>query len=85
MTRSDIAKAEVTVEALLAMGGPNLVYVRVSPRAELEGVVPSEMLSSGTTLYSIHTADGQRVAVMNDREAAFVAARQHDMVPVSVH
>jgi hypothetical protein len=37
------------------------------------------------TLYSVHTADGERIALVGDRDLAFAAARQHEMNPVSVH
>jgi hypothetical protein len=37
------------------------------------------------TLYAIGSADGQQLALVDDRKLAFVVARQHDMEPVSVH
>ena len=75
----------VSVEMLAALGGPNLVYIREVEAKDLEGNVPDEMLEQGVKLYAVHSADGTRVAVVSDREAAFAAARQNDMVPVSVH
>ena len=75
----------VSVEMLAALGGPNLVYIREVEAKDLEGNVPDEMLETGVKLYAVHSADGTRVAVVSDREAAFAAARQNDMVPVSVH
>lgn len=75
----------VSVEALAALGGPNLVYIREVEAAELEGSVPEEMLKGSDKFYAVHAADGTRVAVLNDREAAFASALQNDMVPVSVH
>ena len=36
-------------------------------------------------LYAVHGADGERLAVMMDREAAFAAALAHELEPVSVH
>ncbi len=35
--------------------------------------------------YSIHAADGTMIDVMDDRDLAFAAVRQHDLEPVSVH
>ena len=72
-------------ELFAALGGPNLVYVRMVEASELAGSVPPQVLAAGERFYALHTIDGTRVAVLNDREAAFIAARQHDMVPVSVH
>lgn len=75
----------VSIEMLAALGGPNLVYIRAVEAKELAGSVPDEVLDGSSKLYAVHSADGTRVAVVSDREAAFAAARQNDMVPVSVH
>ena len=40
---------------------------------------------AGETLFAIHAADGTQLGVAYDRDIAFVAVRQHDMEPVSVH
>ena len=37
------------------------------------------------TLFAVHAADGERLAVMLDRETAFAAAVAHELAPVSVH
>ena len=42
-------------------------------------------LRDDSVLYALHAADGSRIALMSDREIAFAAAKQHEMVPVSVH
>lgn len=84
-TNMNHENAGMSPEMFAALGGPNLVYVRKVEAAELQGTVPAEMLAGGDRFYALHTADGTRVAVLSDRETAFVAARQHDMVPVSVH
>lgn len=78
-------RTPITVEALAQLGGPNLVYIRSIEPDELRGAVPDELLANSEIFYAVHTGDGTRVAVLNDRDAAFVAARQHDMEPVSVH
>jgi hypothetical protein len=65
-----------------------VVYVReVSPETLIaEGAMPADsMLPAGTKLYAVHLTDGRRIAVMDDRNRAFAAAVQHDMLPVSVH
>lgn len=69
-------------EALAAFGAPNLVYVREIDPAELSGV---QGLPAGLKLFAIHSADGTRVGVVGNRDAAFAAARQHELEPVSVH
>jgi len=37
------------------------------------------------TLYAVHSADGERLALVRDRSLAYVLARQNDMEPVAVH
>ena len=37
------------------------------------------------TLYAVHDAQGTRLALVKDRELAFVLARQNDLAPVNVH
>jgi len=39
----------------------------------------------GKPAYAIHAADGTEMGVVNDREVAFAAVRQHDLEPLSVH
>ena len=80
----------LTSEAFAALGAPNLVYVKpVSAREvlgstqveEIEGIA----LDPEQTFYALHGADGQRLAVMMDRESAVAAAVAHELAPVSVH
>jgi len=84
-TNANHQNLDMSVETFAALGGPNLVYIREVEPQELSGTVPDEVLSSNERLYAVHAIDGTRVAVLNNREAAFITARQHDMVPVSVH
>ena len=39
----------------------------------------------GETAYAIHTADGNPVAVVNNRDTAFATVIQNNLQPVSVH
>jgi hypothetical protein len=61
-----------------------IVYVRSVPVADLPGEVRAAA-GDLTTIYAVHDADGERLALVADRGLAFVLARQHDMAPVSVH
>jgi hypothetical protein len=80
----------LTTEAFAALGGPNLVYVRPVTGAEILASVPSAQiegfeLKPDQTLYAVHRADGERLAVMTDRATAMAAALAHELAPVSVH
>ena len=75
-------------EEIARLIGHNTVYVREVAIAELKGtgVIPTDTLvPTSQKFFALHLADGRRVAVMDSRDLAFAAARQHDMEPVSVH
>jgi hypothetical protein len=42
-------------------------------------------LDPNQTLYAVHRANGERLAVLVDRESAMAAALAHELAPVSVH
>ncbi len=80
----------LTSEAFAALGGPNLVYVRPIKAAEIMADTPVETirgfdLKPEQTLYAVHRADGERLAVLGDRDSAIAAALAHELAPVSVH
>jgi hypothetical protein len=86
MRTNETEDKTVTAEALAQMGPANTVYVTTVPSEELVGTVPgAEDLPTGTIFYAVHSGDGTRMAVLGDRDAAFAAARQYDMEPVSAH
>ena len=70
------------------LGAPDLVYVRQVKAADLLADAADARdldLDSDQTLYAVHSADGERLAVMLDRDTAFAAAVAHELAPVSVH
>lgn len=84
-------KLPLSVRELAELGGKKLVYVRTVLASECaDDLVDDETgavidIPGDTTLYSVHAGDGQRIALVGDRDLAFAAARQHEMNPVSVH
>ncbi|MDT8325946.1 MAG: DUF1150 family protein [Roseovarius sp.] len=61
-----------------------IVYVRPVRVKDL----PEEMrdqVGERTTLYAVHSAQGERLALVGDRKLAFMLARQNNMEPVTVH
>lgn len=80
-------RIEVTPEQLALIGGPKTVYIKEMAAEEIAGIegLQSANLPAGIKLYAVHLMDGTRVAVVDNREAAFAAARQNEMEPVSVH
>lgn len=80
----------MTKEDFAGLGAPDLVYVReISASDVLDDVLTPEAkaleIDPAQILYAVHSADGERLAVMMDRETAFAAAVAHELAPVSVH
>lgn len=80
----------MTQEDFAGLGAPDLVYVREIKAADmLAGTAVTAIqgldILPDQTLFAVHSADGERLAVMMDREAAFAAAVAHELEPVSVH
>ncbi len=63
---------EMTPAAFQALGTPQLAYVR-------------PILIENIERWGIFAANGTGLGVVATRDHAFVAARQHDLEPVSVH
>ncbi len=64
--------------------GERIVYVREVPVAELPEEIRAQAMGL-ETLYAVHDASGERLALVKDRRMAFMLARQNDMAPVSAH
>ncbi len=84
-------KKPVTSGELAALGGRKLVYIRAVPALDViddleDAIGEGEIeFDADAILYSVHAADGERIALVGDRDIAFAAARQYEMNPVSVH
>ncbi len=61
-----------------------IVYVRPVDVADL----PQEVRDGSgglETIYAVHAPDGERLALVANRQMAFALARQNDFAPVTVH
>ncbi|MFN3972301.1 MAG: DUF1150 family protein [Gemmobacter sp.] len=65
-------------------GDAHIVYVRPVAVADLPDEV-REQAEGLDTIYAVHRANGERVALVRDKGMAFMLALQNDMAPVSVH
>jgi hypothetical protein len=43
------------------------------------------IVEDGNEAFAVHAADGTRIAVLGNRDLAFLVVRQNDMEPMSVH
>lgn len=62
----------------------SMVYIRPVLVSDLSADLQREA-EGIETLYSVHSPDGARVALVADRQMAFALARENDMAPVFVH
>ena len=82
--------SSITPKDFIALGGPNLVYVREVSASEIladalsrfERRSPSRR-NRRSMRCTAATASG--LAVLADRDSAFAAALAHELAPVSVH
>ena len=89
-TTTPMTTAVMTREDFAGLGAPGLVYVREISAADVLADTPAVeahglKINPDQILFAVHGADGERLAVMLDRETAFAAAVAHELVPVSVH
>lgn len=61
-----------------------IVYVREVSVDDLPEEV-REQAEGMERVYAVHNAEGERLALVGDRNMAFVLARQNDLAPVTVH
>lgn len=66
------------------MQAENTVYIRRVAMTELPAEV-REQAPDADSLYAVHGIDGERLALVRDRNLAFILARQNELAPVSVH
>ena len=62
----------------------DLVYIKTVAVTEL----PLELqrqVGADKTLYALHKADGERVAVVENRALAYSLARDNDLTPMTLH
>ncbi|SIO09457.1 DUF1150 family protein [Vannielia litorea] len=64
--------------------GRPIVYVRKVEADDLPEEVRAQARASGE-IYAVHNTEGERLALVQGRQLAFILARQHDMTPVTVH
>ncbi len=67
-----------------AIAAERIVYVRPVDAAELPEEV-REQIPGVKQIFAVHDANGERLALVKDRDMAFILARQNDLAPVTVH
>lgn len=81
---------DISSKAFADLGAPSLVYVR-AVRADELGLdvvltpAPGIQARPDQIVYGVYSPDGEPLAVLNNRDEAFAAARAYELAPVSVH
>jgi len=77
---------EVSPEALAAMGGGRIAYVKPIRSEDVATLFPQvEEIAPGIQLFALHAADGTPMMLTDSREAAIANAWSHQLETVSVH
>jgi hypothetical protein len=63
---------QISREDLMVLGLDHLAYVK-----------PIKV--DGRRVYAIHAADGTQIKILADHDLAFIAVRQNNLEPLSVH
>ena len=62
----------------------DLVYIKTVEVTELP-LDLQRQVGSDKTLYAVHKADGERVAVVENHALAYSLARDNDLTPMALH
>jgi hypothetical protein len=62
----------------------NIVYIRQVETRTLPQEI-RQQLQGVDSMYAVHDADGERLALVKERSLAFMLARQNELTPFSVH
>ncbi len=88
MTKQDMKNEfqAVTPEALAALGGGQVAYVKAIRSDDLPRIFPqAPQIAPGLDLFALLAADGSPIMVTDTYATAVQNAWEHDLVPVSVH
>ena len=79
---------DLTHEDFENLGLQKIVYIRPVPADDVREQFRkngADLELETDTVFAVHAANGQPLAMLDDRDAAFAAARQYNVEPVSVH
>jgi hypothetical protein len=77
---------DVTPEALAAMGGGRIAYIKPIRSEDVPALFPQvPQIAPGVQLFALHAADGTPMMLTDSREAAIANAWSQELETVSVH
>jgi hypothetical protein len=79
-------KIVIATQELAILGNGALGYIReIEPDNAAKLLGPQINVPGDIRLYCLYGADGTPMSISASFEAAFAAARQHELTPVTVH
>ena len=79
-------KLTIATEDLAMLGNGALGYIReIEPGHAAKLLGPQINVPGDIRLYCLYGADGTPMSISASFEAAFAAAREHELTPVTVH
>jgi hypothetical protein len=86
MTNQDTRTITVTPEALAALGGGKLAYVKAMTSEDVKRIFPGAPdIAPGLNLFALLAADGTPILLTDSRDTALANAWEHDLATVSLH
>lgn len=88
MTKNEMKNETETVtqEALAALGGGQVAYVKAIRSDDVQRIFPqAPHVPQGLKLFALLAADGSPIMLTDTYATAVQNAWEHDLVPVSVH
>lgn len=79
-------QSSMTDGEFAALGDGEIAYIKVMSPEEARTTYPQlKGLPEGITIFAVHAADGTPLALTDTHLAAVENAKEHQLVPVSVH
>jgi hypothetical protein len=84
--RTTEGNINISPEALAAMGGGRIAYVKAIRSEDVPALSPQvPQIAPGVQLFALHAADGTPMMLTDSREAAIANAWSQELETVSVH
>lgn len=77
---------QVSPEALAALGGGKLAYVKAMMSDDVQRIFPNApAIEPGLKLFALLAADGSPIMLTDSKDTALANAWEHDLATVSIH
>lgn len=86
MTEQERRVPPLSTDEFAHLGGGEIAYIREVEAQDAIGQFPAaRRLPAAARLFVLHAADGTPILLGDDRDTVIANAREHSLVPVSLH